>query len=121
MRFNAYTRRIAEGRVLLILDCCTAQGNTDCLPAVSNFTLTFLSPQITSHIQPCDAGIISYVKALYKRELPTDILNQVDLHVINIYKIIILSGIESISQCWKNATGEAIKYCCEHCSKLNDH
>ena len=60
--------------ILLVVDDCGAH------PAVhlSNVEIVFLPPNTTSRLQPCDAGIIANVKALYRKRWLRHVLAQID-------------------------------------------
>ena len=47
---------------MLLVDNCPAHPDIQC----SNVKMTFLPPNTTSHLQPCDAGIIQTVKLHYR-------------------------------------------------------
>lgn len=51
--------RQTEGRkILLLIDNCISHGNIQIVPDLYNFEIYFLSPNITSQLQPLDGGII---------------------------------------------------------------
>jgi hypothetical protein len=45
---------------------------------LSNMTLVFLPPNVTSVVQPLDQGIIAYFKIQYKKKLLRWVLSQYD-------------------------------------------
>jgi hypothetical protein len=54
-------------KVILILD--NAGGHNLSVHEYSNVKLVYLAPNMTSQLQPCDAGIIKSFKAQYKKIL----------------------------------------------------
>ena len=59
---------------MLFLDNCSAHPDVVC----SNIKLSFLPPNTTSRLQPCDAGIIQNVKVHYHKQLLRHVLNRMD-------------------------------------------
>ncbi len=45
---------------------------------LSNVTLYFLPPNTTSHLEPCDAGIIKSIKSQYRRQLLNKVAHELD-------------------------------------------
>lgn len=67
MRFKKYVARTKWRKALLLLDKCSAHGNVEFLSPLQNARFECLPPIATSQVQMLDAGIISWVKANYKR------------------------------------------------------
>lgn len=66
--------RAQDRKILLLLDNCSAHPDID----LSNIRLVFLPPNTTSHLQPCDAGIIQAVKVVYRKHLLHHLLLNMD-------------------------------------------
>lgn len=94
VRFNAHSLKVAGRRALSILNNFTAHSNTEFLPVLLNVTVRFLPSQTTSHIQPCDAGLITCLKSLYMRKLLMHFLDQKNFNVKDIYESVILTAIK---------------------------
>jgi len=80
----------------------------------SNISLEFFEPNMTSFIQPCDAGIIGCFKALYCR---TFCARAVDLDAAgerNIYKLTLLEGMTMAKAAWEAVSAETIQHCWDH-------
>ena len=76
-----------EQNVLLFID--NARSHIFEANSLTNVQVKFLTPNLTSHIQPLDAGIICAFKSYYHRLyiFHTLALNEVNSSNINIYKI----------------------------------
>ena len=61
--------RIQGRKILLLLDNCLAHTLAVKQIQLMNITIHFISPNLTSVLQPCDLGIIRAFKAHYKRLL----------------------------------------------------
>jgi len=79
-----------------------------------NIHLEYFEPNLTSFVQPCDAGIIHCVKAHYRRAycLRAIELDEADEH--DIYKINLLEAMLMVKGAWDAVTAETIKHCWEH-------
>ena len=60
---DALKMRAQKRNILLLLDNCSAHPDIE----LSNIKLVFLPLRTTSHLQPCDAGIIQAVKLQYRK------------------------------------------------------
>jgi hypothetical protein len=78
--FNDRIRlRDPNRKVLLIIDNCPAhivEIDKDDYP---NVKIVFLPPNTTSHIQPCDAGIIASLKMIYRKQIVSDMIEQLEM------------------------------------------
>lgn len=79
-----------------------------------NVQLEYLSPNLTSHVQPLDAGIIRTFKALYKRETCIRAVELEEAGVEDIWKINILEAIMQAKRCWKEVKVSTIRNCWNH-------
>ena len=66
--------RAQKRNILLLLDNCSAHPDIE----LSNIKLVFLPPRTTSHLQPCDAGIIQAVKLQYRTKFVRHLLLKMD-------------------------------------------
>ncbi len=65
LKFNANMRR-KKRRVCLIVDNATGHNlSSDVIKHLTHVKIHYFSPNCTSHLQPCDAGIIKSFKAHY--------------------------------------------------------
>ena len=80
----------------------------------SNIDLEFFEPNMTSHIQPCDAGIIRCFKALYRHKFCMRAINLDEAGEQNIYKVDLLSAMSMAKEAWGAVTSKTIKHCWEH-------
>ncbi|KAL7282003.1 hypothetical protein ACG7TL_003470 [Trametes sanguinea] len=81
----------------------------------TNIRLEFFEPNMTSFVQPLDAGIIRcfkayYRKALCSRALMMDDAGEEDIYKINLLEVMVLVkdawdkvGVETIHNCWQKA------------------
>ena len=60
--------------ILLFVDNCSGHPHL----VLSNIKLVFLPPNTTSHLQPCDAGIIQTVKLHYRKRFMRHVLSEMD-------------------------------------------
>jgi hypothetical protein len=66
---NAFDLHVANHKVLLVLDNYNSHVPLEELPAriqLRNTRVLYLPPNMTSKIQPCDAGIIRNFKAYHR-------------------------------------------------------
>ncbi|XP_024642354.1 tigger transposable element-derived protein 6-like [Medicago truncatula] len=79
--FDEYVRSFDQmmhgRRVLLVVDNCPAHPRN--IEGLRNVELFFLPPNMTSKIQPCDAGIIRAFKMHYRRRFYRKILEASDV------------------------------------------
>jgi len=81
---------------------------------LSNISLEFCEPNMTSFVQPCDAGIIHCFKALYcsnfcSRAIDLDAAGERD-----IYKINLLEGMTMAKAAWDAVSAKTIQHCWNH-------
>ncbi|OAE18883.1 hypothetical protein AXG93_3022s1070 [Marchantia polymorpha subsp. ruderalis] len=108
--------RMAERKVLLILDNCSAHIRVNNLLELRNTTVRYLSSNTTSKIQPCDAGIIWNLKAYYHRRFNEKILMSLDSNISYPEKIDILEGYQMAVAAWTlDVKPETISNCFHHC------
>lgn len=116
--FEEYVRWLDEqmhGRkILLVVDNCPAHSNN--IQGLRNIELFFLPPNMTSKIQPCDAGIIRAFKMYYRKRFYRKILEGYELDIPSPEKINVLDVINMAVSAWtENVHQEAIANCFRHC------
>ena len=105
-----------EGRkILLLVDNCSAHPKVQ---GLTNIELRFLPPNTTSIIQPMDQGVIKNLKCLYRKEVLSSIITEIDEHsaseetAVNIARrITILSAIYMIAKSWDAVKSSTIANC----------
>jgi len=80
----------------------------------TNVQLKFFEPNMTSFVQPCDAGIIRCFKALYRRNFCTRAIDLDEAGEHNIYKINLLEGMMMARAAWRDVSLMMIKHCWDH-------
>jgi hypothetical protein len=79
-----------------------------------NIRLEYFAPNLTAHVQPCDAGIIRCIKAKYRRHfcLRAIALDKAEEH--DIYKINLLEAMLMVREAWTEVTTDTIVHCWNH-------
>jgi hypothetical protein len=80
----------------------------------TNIRVEFFEPNMTSFIQPLDAGIIRCFKAYYRRAVCLRALNRDEAGEADIWKINILEAMMISKQAWNNVSAETIEHCWDH-------
>lgn len=80
----------------------------------TNIHLKWFEPNLTSHIQPLDAGIIRCFKAQYRRMFCHRALELDDAGEANIYKVSLFEAMTMAKKGWDNVTSTTIKACWDH-------
>lgn len=102
--------------VLLLID--NFSGHT--IPYVPhNIRLEPFEPNMTSHVQPLDAGIIRCFKAHYRRQLCTRAIELDEAGAEDIYKIDILEAMRMANKAWEAVSELTIKHCWDHTKILS--
>ena len=70
---------------LLILDNCSAHVLASRKTTLSNVKIIFIRPNLTSVLQPCDAGIIRSFKAIYRKVFLEEMCSRI--HMKSITKV----------------------------------
>lgn len=116
---KAFDLRMANRKVLLIMDNCSAHVLLAELPdriQLRNTTVFYLPPNTTSKLQPCDAGIIRNLKAYYRRSFNRLLWQHMEDNVANPDKMDILQAIRLVVPAWKDEVKPAtIANCFGHC------
>lgn len=79
-----------------------------------NIRLEYFEPNLTSFVQPCDAGIIRCVKAHYRRAYCLRAIELDEANEHDIYKIDLLEAMLMVKDAWHAVTAETIKHCWNH-------
>ena len=98
-----------DKKVILFIDNCPGHPEVNDL---SNVTVQYLPPQTTSHLQPCDQGIIQCFKRHYRQLL----LQQ---HIIAVerkedFKPTVLDAMIYTQTAWEKVTASTIANCFRH-------
>ena len=100
-------------RILLIVDNCSSHD-----PALStslkNIDLKFLPPNCTSHLQPCDLGIIKNQKVHYRRRLSRKLLEAIENNEADNFHVDILQCLRWIRTVWENEVSQTTIANCFH-------
>jgi len=80
----------------------------------SNIKIEFLEPNMTSHIQPLDAGIIRSFKAHYRAGFCQHALELDEAGQSEIWKVNIKEGMEIARSAWRKVTAATISNCWAH-------
>ena len=91
---------------VLLVDNCPSHTNGSQL-GLRFLQIVFLPPNTTSHIQPCDAGIIRNFKANYRNVLVQKMIQNLDVGK-EIKKINIKEAIDMLSDAWDSVKQETI-------------
>lgn len=79
-----------------------------------NMWLLFFAPNMTSYVQPLDAGIIHCFKAHYRREFCSHAIAKDELGKRDIYKINLLEGMLMEKRAWNKVDNLTLKNCWMH-------
>jgi hypothetical protein len=82
--------------------------------APSNIRIEFFEPNMTSFVQPLDAGIIRTSKALYRKAFCARAVELDDAGEQDIYKIDLLEAIYMFQAAWRMVSPATIKNCWNH-------
>ena len=108
-----FDRKMFGRKVALILDNCPSHKLNGI--ELENVTIIFLPPNVTSKIQPCDAGIIRTFKACYRKRFIRAILDGYEQKQGEPEKINILNAIYHIRSAWHlDIKPSTIKNCFRH-------
>lgn len=104
-----------QGRhILLLLDNCGAHPHLE----LTNIKLQFLPPNTTSKLQPLDAGIISTVKAIYRKRMLRHLLAEMEetSSASELAKsITILDAIRWLDLAWTGVKASTVRKCFAYC------
>lgn len=86
----------------------------------SNICLEFFAPNMTSFVQPLDAGIIRCFKAHYRRAFCRRAIELDDMGEDDIYKINLLEVMLMAKDAWDAISAKTIENCWNH-TKIQDY
>jgi hypothetical protein len=113
--FGDWLQEINESMVLKQRFICLIVDNFSGHTSVehfSNIKIVYLTPGMTSVLQPLDCGIINSLKARYKREVVDHYLEQMDEEISK--AISIKKAIDFIAKAWDDLTVDIIINCWRH-------
>ena len=80
----------------------------------TNVTITYFRANLTSWVQPLDAGIIRCFKGHYRRRFCKNALERDELGEADIYNINLLQVLQMATAAWDDVTSKTIKNCWKH-------
>ena len=86
----------------------------------TNVELIFFAPNLTSWVQPLDAGIIRCFKAHYRRRFCQEALKRDSSGQADIYSFNLLETLHMACDAWDDVTAETIKNCWKHAGIQRD-
>jgi len=116
---RAFNLHVSGRKVFLILDNFSGHTPVEKIPdhiRLRNMTILYLPPNMTSKIQPCDAGIIRNFKAYYRRRFNRALLQRIEDKVPEPDKVDILGAIQFVVLAWNyEVKPTTIVNCFLHC------
>ena len=103
-------------KVLLLID--NTPSHIFDKKAYPHLCIEFLPPNMTSHIQPMDAGIIRAFKAHYRRLFVLQALDRKAARLDDLYKINQLQAMAMIKKAWDKISQCTISNCWKHAGIL---
>lgn len=103
--------RREKRKILLLLDNFSAHYITY---QPTNIRIEFFEPNLTSHVQPLDAGIIRCFKAHYRRQFCARAIDLDEAGEYDIFQISFLEAIKMAQNAWNAVTNETIAHCWKH-------
>ena len=79
-----------------------------------NIRIIYFEPNLTSFVQPLDAGIIRCFKAHYRRQFCEIAIERDELGEENLYEIDLLKAMLMANEAWKQISQSAIVNCWSH-------
>jgi len=79
-----------------------------------NILMEFFEPNLTSFVQPLNAGIIQCFKANYQKHFSHCAIDFDKAGECDIYKINLLEGMLMARDAWADVTQETIEHCWNH-------
>lgn len=109
-------------KICLVVDNCSAHPK-DAIGKYENINLRFLRPNITSLVQPMDAGVIAKLKNDYRNNFVEWLLDECDklgkddkLPTIDLF-----DSMKMLSQVWERIPGETLKKCFAKAKWYNEY
>lgn len=116
--FSSYMKDLDEKfltqnrSVLFFADNCAAHSK-ELITSLRAIKLVFFPPNMTSVVQPMDAGIIKNLKTVYRKRLVTGMLDELE-NSGNFTTPSLLDGIKLIATSWEQVTPRTIANCFVH-------
>jgi hypothetical protein len=115
-----FDRRMQGCQVLLLLDNCPGhiplEKFAEMNVVLRNTRVFYLSPNMTSAVQPCNVGIIRTFKAYYKKRFNNLLLDGYENNIDNPKKISILDAFRLTVLAWvEDVSPTIIANCFRHC------
>ncbi|KAH9453174.1 hypothetical protein Pst134EA_033100 [Puccinia striiformis f. sp. tritici] len=115
--------RREKRKVLLLLDNFSAHIKGLQGLCLTNLKVEFLPPNLTSVLQPCDAGIIRAFKAYYRRQFPEYAMARYkgdpDADGTTVFNINQLEAMHLARAAWQSVTQKTIANCWRHTAILD--
>ena len=105
-------------KVILRLDNCSAHGNAENIPSLSNVNIFFLPPNTTSNIQPMDSRIIAALKKRYRHKQMERAVDLADENIKDIYNVDILTTMKWIKWIWEDLPAAVVRNFWTHTGEL---
>jgi len=105
-------------KILLLIDNCPGHNmSQELINQLTNVKVVMFAPNMTSNIQPLDAGIIHSFKCYYKKLFLANLINQIEDY--NEYELINqLEAMNIIKQAWHSVSLSTIRKCWRHSNIL---
>jgi hypothetical protein len=109
----------AEGRKVLLID--NFSGHKWDEEKIKNIQVEPLMPNLTSHVQPMDAGIIRTLKAHYKKSILAHSLDREQDGERDIFALDMLEAIQFLQAAWDHLSPATIANCWKHTGIIPDN
>lgn len=86
----------------------------------TNIQIEYFEPNLTSFVQPLDAGIIRNLKAIYRRMFCERALDLDDADEPDVFKINLLEAMLQTKEAWASVKAESIANCWRHTGTQRD-
>lgn len=110
MKFDV-KMRIEKRKILLLID--NFAGHSIAYEP-TNIQIEFFAPNMTSFVQPLDAGVIRCFKAHYRNDFCICALDLNEAGEHNIYKINLLEAMQMAKKAWAAVSALTITNCWNH-------
>lgn len=104
--------KVKNTKILLLVDNFSGH-NLHPDRTLSNIRLEFFAPNLTSHVQPLDAGIIASFKCWYRSEFINYAVDRYNnqISMVEIYKINQLQAMKLAAEAWYSVSKTTISNC----------
>lgn len=113
---SAWNNRLKkqDRRIVLFVD--NFSGHRVDHSEITHIRLEFFSPNLTAHVQPCDAGIIRAFKAQYRRLFVLRVIDKLVTAQVDkdLFKIDQLQAMKLVSLAWSKVSDATILNCWKH-------